>query len=363
MIARLAAAELFIDRYADAARHAERGLVVAQALGTAHHHPVLFWTGIVRTALGRLPQATALLDDAVEIARSSGNPSMLGWTLLARSLAATARGETDAALTAAQESVDVLGGPAQTVSSAWAGLALAAALLPAGDPAAAEQALADSAGLALTRLPHPLRPSGFELLNRCRLALGDLDGAAAAADAIADTSASATAAAERARAAVALHHGDPRATEHALAAAHAAETVGAPVEAAAARELAGRALADTGAVERAITELQRAAAGFERCGAPRRAAAVERRLRGLGHRRLHHRTPPGTGNTGVASLTDRELEIARLIADRRTNTEIASTLYLSGKTVETHIRNMFGKLAVSSRVEIARAVERQQPTT
>jgi DNA-binding CsgD family transcriptional regulator len=60
---------------------------------------------------------------------------------------------------------------------------------------------------------------------------------------------------------------------------------------------------------------------------------------------------------GVGSLTGRELEVARLIVDRRTNAQIAAVLFLSQKTVESHIRNMFRKISVSSRVELARAVE------
>jgi DNA-binding NarL/FixJ family response regulator len=63
-------------------------------------------------------------------------------------------------------------------------------------------------------------------------------------------------------------------------------------------------------------------------------------------------------------LTERERQIARLVTDRRTNAEIAAELYLSIKTVEAHIRSLFQKLAVTSRVEIARAIERndrQQP--
>ena len=46
------------------------------------------------------------------------------------------------------------------------------------------------------------------------------------------------------------------------------------------------------------------------------------------------------------------------MVDRRTNAEIAAELFLSTKTVESHIRNLFHKLGVSSRVEVARAVER-----
>jgi DNA-binding NarL/FixJ family response regulator len=59
----------------------------------------------------------------------------------------------------------------------------------------------------------------------------------------------------------------------------------------------------------------------------------------------------------VASLTGRELEVARLVADGKTNAEIAAALYLSPKTVETHLRNTFRKLNVSSRLQVARAVE------
>ena len=71
---------------------------------------------------------------------------------------------------------------------------------------------------------------------------------------------------------------------------------------------------------------------------------------------------PGTAaERGVASLTGRELEVAALVVDRRTNQEIVDELFLSLKTIETHMRNMFRKLDVSSRVELARAVERDGP--
>ncbi len=60
----------------------------------------------------------------------------------------------------------------------------------------------------------------------------------------------------------------------------------------------------------------------------------------------------------MAALSGRELEVARLVVDRRSNSEIAAILFLSLKTVESHMRNIFRKLGVASRVEVARALER-----
>jgi DNA-binding NarL/FixJ family response regulator len=76
---------------------------------------------------------------------------------------------------------------------------------------------------------------------------------------------------------------------------------------------------------------------------------------------MHRRTRAGKPDaTGVESLTERELQIARLVVDRKTNAQIAAELFLSPKTVESHIRNLFHKLDVSSRVEVARVVERAE---
>ena len=144
----------------------------------------------------------------------------------------------------------------------------------------------------------------------------------------------------------------------ALRSAAAFAECGAPVEAAASRALAGRALAAAGESERAAVELERAAEEFERCDALGRRDACERELRRLGRRGRYRRTKPVGDGSPIGSLTERELQIARLVVDRRTNAEIAAELYLSTKTVETHLRNLFHKLGVSSRVEVARVVER-----
>lgn len=60
----------------------------------------------------------------------------------------------------------------------------------------------------------------------------------------------------------------------------------------------------------------------------------------------------------LAELSERELEVALLIADGLGNQEIADRLYLSLPTVKTYVSRLFGKLDASNRVQIALAVRR-----
>ena len=170
--------------------------------------------------------------------------------------------------------------------------------------------------------------------------------------------------AARAAAEIAMADGDhAAAAERALEAAPLAAEVGAPIEEAISRVLAGRALAAAGERDRAAEELSAAARVFEECGALPRRDAADRELGKLG-KRVHRRTRRGKADgTGIELLTERELEVARLVVDRKTNAQIAAELFLSPKTVETHIRHLFQKLEVSSRVEVARVVERADRET
>ncbi|MFD9903316.1 response regulator [Streptomyces sp. NPDC059063] len=71
--------------------------------------------------------------------------------------------------------------------------------------------------------------------------------------------------------------------------------------------------------------------------------------------RLLQRLGPGTGEAAgpATPLSDRELEVVRLVARGRTNQEIAEELYISLSTVKTHLVSVQTKLAVRNRVEIA----------
>jgi DNA-binding CsgD family transcriptional regulator len=131
------------------------------------------------------------------------------------------------------------------------------------------------------------------------------------------------------------------------------------VEAARAQVVAARALAARQRRDEALEQLRSAVETFDACGVRRDSETARVALKRLGDVRGF--TPRGeAGILGLAALTGREAEIADLVWDRRTNREIADTLFLSTKTIETHLRNIFFKVGVSTRVELARAVERSK---
>jgi DNA-binding CsgD family transcriptional regulator/tetratricopeptide (TPR) repeat protein len=113
------------------------------------------------------------------------------------------------------------------------------------------------------------------------------------------------------------------------------------------RQLA-RALAETGDREGATRELRGAHEVFAHLGAERELDGTREQLRELGAR------PPTRSTTqGIAGLTGRELEIVRLVAARRSNKEIGAALGISARTASTHLSNIFVKLGVDSRGELA----------
>src|SRR5262249_52778223 len=364
----LAAAELYLDRYAEADAHASRALALARVTGQGELFLVLYQIlGRAWYVRGKLAEATELLDGAIEAARLLGQAQALAGNLFNRSVVAVAAGDLDTALATAQESVDLARGLDEGCAPAWAAVRLAGVLLETGRPgSAAELLLSRAGGEEQALIPGSWRAYCLDLLTRCWLAL-DRQAVAESTAACAQATAAvvrlplAAAWADRAAAAVALSAGDPaHAAEPALAAA--AAQAGATIEAALSRIAAGRALARAGQAERAVTELQRAAAQLNACGARRYRDEAERELGTLGHR-IHRRTRPGKpGAAGIESLTERELQVARLVVDRKTNPQIAAELFLSQKTIETHLRNIFRKADVTSRVGLARAIERADRT-
>jgi DNA-binding NarL/FixJ family response regulator len=203
-------------------------------------------------------------------------------------------------------------------------------------------------GPGLPRVLPADRPAAAADLVEAQLAAGDV-AAAEATLAIAAGGDHALAVTAVARAGVLLALGRPQA-----AAAAAREGAGgAPITAARALLAEGRAHAAAGDRGAAIRALAAAESALDGLGALRRRDEAVRELRRLGHRVLR----PARSADGDP-LTAREREIAELVAAGRTNREAADQLVLSTRTVEAHLRNIYGKLDVRSRIELARALQR-----
>ena len=148
------------------------------------------------------------------------------------------------------------------------------------------------------------------------------------------------AAAAYARGSVALGDGQPRAALSLLReAARTWQTLDAPYEVGRARALAARAHHALGDDDTAKLELAAARDAFESLGALVDLARVNTFASELDAR-------PGDSES---PLTDREVEVLRLVATGRTNRAVADALGISEKTVARHVSNIFGKLRLSSR--------------
>lgn len=110
-----------------------------------------------------------------------------------------------------------------------------------------------------------------------------------------------------------------------------------------------------GARQRAVTAFDAALSAYESMGAVRDAARVRRRLRRLGVRRRHW-SQADRPVSGWASLTDTERAVSELAAQGLTNRQIADQMFMSAHTVAFHLRHVFRKLGVGSRVELTRLV-------
>jgi DNA-binding NarL/FixJ family response regulator len=147
--------------------------------------------------------------------------------------------------------------------------------------------------------------------------------------------------AAHARGAVALAGGEAEAALEPLRRAFRVwHEVGAPYIAARLRVLLARACRALGDRDTATLELDLARAVFQRLGAAPDLAALDKTVAAP--------EAPAAGST-PANLSRRELEVLRLVASGKTNKLIAKQLFLSEKTVDRHVSNIFVKTNVSSR--------------
>jgi ATP/maltotriose-dependent transcriptional regulator MalT len=362
-------AENYLEHYDESLAHIDRGIAIARATGEGRLLiPMMLVKPYTFEMQGRMAEAVELCETAVEATRLSPNPHYLYWALFELGFAYYFSGDLESALAAGEESARVdqrLTGGTMPSAGGGPGWLLAAARFEAGD---VERAHREMHALGSDELEHKIpveRCFDWETLALAELAIGNPekaeDFAARSEKNAAQLGLGVPAAcAGRTRAAILLAGGEPaEAARIAEKAAAAAAGVGARLQAAYATALAGRAWAEADERERAIAALREAERELDACGSVRVRDEMRRELRKLGAR-AEVRGPATSEESGMASLTKRELEIAELITDRLTNPEIAGKLFLSKKTVESHIRNLFVKLGASSRVEVARIVERDR---
>jgi DNA-binding CsgD family transcriptional regulator len=185
------------------------------------------------------------------------------------------------------------------------------------------------------------RPDVLAAAVEIMLAQDDRPAARAAAEELSDIAAGLgapflRALADQAAGAVLLAEGDARGALAALDRALTAwQVLEAPYEGARVRVLIGLACRALGDDDAADIELDAARAVFQELG----AAPDLTRLEGLSRKRFD--APDG--------LTRRELQVLRLVAEGKTNRDVAAELSISEKTVARHVSNIFVKLGLSTR--------------
>ncbi|MEO3808968.1 AAA family ATPase [Sphaerisporangium sp. B11E5] len=357
-------AETHMGRYPVALRHFDRAAAVARSTGQDYILTnLLAGRARVLTFLGKLPEALDSAEESVEGARLLESGQQMVFALTALCLALTWSGDHDAAVQAGDEALRA-GVNLSEVSGDMARQARGIALICAGRLDEGIEALLD----ACDGFVDP-RPDKGALLTFCEY-LAYAEAARGRPEAAA---AYAQRAAVLAQPELPMFSGlVPLAEAHAVraadpkAAAELADQAAGLLTAGERRLDAGRALLTAGvaygdAGERALAraKLRDASEIFTSCGARGLAAQAARAQRRLGVRV----SSAGTGNqaAGPHGLSPRETEIALLVAEGLTNQLIAEQLFLSVRTVETHLSHVFAKLGVTSRVGVATKLNRGGP--
>ena len=343
------------DDLAGARREYEEMAALAADLGDESSLPYIrVMLGQIDCALGRFDDALRETNAGRTIAEQAGQRTLLAYLLAVRAVAQAHLGVDEAVTTAAQ-ALELAGRTSGIPAWIFASWALGHLALARGDTAAALEQLEP------LRMHHrreaieepgalPFLPDGIEALleaGRPAEAAEALDGYQGAAQRLGRQRG--IAAARRCRGLLAAATEDlSAAVEELEAAALLASRNDTPFEHA-------RTLVALGAAQRrakrrreARETLGTALAVFERLGTALWAERARAELR-----RVSGRAPT------QGALTPAESRIAALVAEGKTNREVAAALFLSERTVEGHLSRVYGKLGVRSRTELARELARR----
>ncbi|MPZ79749.1 MAG: AAA family ATPase [Actinophytocola sp.] len=366
----LAWAEVFLERFDLAINRFERVLTLIHATGQGHLATyVMVGISQAHAQTGRFTESAEWAADAVEAAELSTSDELRTMAYTLQCLAATHLADLDTALDAGTRAVNAAGR-----SSDWwaasAGILLAQARLAAGtDPTQCiKQMLRAGGGPRLESIDPANRSHFYESLAHAEVARGDTTAALAWADrmdhAVSQLGPDARHRAGmaqllRARVLIAANQPQP-AAQFALAALDTFAGINAQFFVGRAHLAVGRALISTGDRQHGLAYTRQAQQIFTELDAHRHTDKAIHTQRRAGHRAIRHDSPDNP--PGIGALTKRETQVARLVAQGRTNRQIAQQLLLSDRTVETHVRHICIKLDVSSRTAVAAAVTREEAT-
>lgn len=350
----LARALVAIDRFTDADAMYVSDKDEADELGTVWSRPLAHqYHAELKLAAGHVDDAEAEAEAGVRIAEEISAMALSPALLATLAQIAVLRGDLAAAsrfLDRAAKQVDT-GICVMTEELSWE---VALYHEAAGRPDAAFEAIAPLyprlADWPYLIVQEPAAaPRLVDIALRVR-ADGEAGQVVAAARRVADRNPHVVSLDGAAHHAAGLLHRD-QATLHAAVAAHRAGPRRLCL--ASALEDAGRAEQAAGNRSAAVSLLDEARTRYQDSGARGAAVRVRRRLAGMGVRESRG-TDGRRAKTGWASLTPSELRVVRLVAEGRTNREVADQLFLSPHTVDSHVRHAFTKLNVSSRVALTR---------
>jgi DNA-binding CsgD family transcriptional regulator len=311
---------------------------------------VLVLSAQVECVRGDFPLAARHAEEGYALAEQGGQATLSAYLLALRACAHAGAGEAEAARIAAGRALELADQTSGRPAEHFARSALGLIELSVGRPAEAAAALGPL--VEFLRGEHIVEPGTARVVPdqiEALIALGDLDGAAELTDWFATSTAhlrrpSALAAAARCHGLLLAERGD---VDGAFAqferAVELNEESPVPLE-------RGRALLCRGAMHRrarrkreARNSLEAALAEFDAIGASAWADRARAELAKVGGR------APSAG-----LLTPTEGRVAELVAEGLQTKQVAAALFVSSKTVEGHLTNIYAKLGVHSRTELAR---------